>query len=112
MTVTAIIIHPDQVLHYHATLTHEGLRQLIGGDIQVTPIGYEELPTALAWLLDDGVGLPENRVASALLQAAGGDPGDWINGTLVVTGDADTASLTPVPVDEAWVAEFPEEVLG
>jgi hypothetical protein len=108
--VTAIIIHPDQVLHHHATLTHEGLRQLIGGDIQVSIIGYEELPTALAWLRDDGVGLPENRVASALLQAAGS--GDWINGTLVVTGDADTASLSPVAVDEAWVAEFPEEVFG
>jgi hypothetical protein len=111
--VTAIIIHPDQVLHYHGALSHEGLRQLLGGDYAICGVGpAEDLVDALAWIREDGTDLPENRVGSVLLHRAGYDPVDWINGTLVLTGDADADTMLPQPIDAAWVAEFPEEVFG
>lgn len=91
MTIKALVLpHDDDTAHVRLiTPDLRTLQGLVGGMFQVIPLaGRGDM-----WLNEEGKlhGLPRNHNADAVLAAVGQEllPGDYIVGTVVLTGTAD-----------------------
>jgi len=106
---TAILVRPDGIEHYHGPLELEPLQAMVEGLVQVIDVKLDKLPEASMWLNEEGkyLGLVPNPIGTGLLAKAGGFPGDIVVGNVVITGTPDVTGKTQ-PVDDAWLAEFPE----
>jgi hypothetical protein len=92
----ALVIHPDGRIEDWAerpTDLLDALQAACGGDVQTTPPLEHG---ATGWVNEDGIalGLPRNDPGSELMERVPHLPGDYVKGTMVVTGDADDEGET------------------
>lgn len=104
--ITGIIIAPGERAHY-ATRdfdTLDSLQAAVGGLIQLVHLDAD----TVMFINEEGKNqdLPPNPVATRLLAAAGGMPGDWVAGSALLTGITSEGDATFVP--RHWLTAFPD----
>ncbi|HVT78391.1 MAG TPA: DUF3846 domain-containing protein [Acidimicrobiales bacterium] len=105
--VTVLVIPPSgEPVDVEIDASLESLQHLVDGDIeQVTIFGDGG---ALIFNADHRAkaNLAPNPTATRLLHMAGGDPRDYIAGTVIVVGPSDGPITPPTPMERAFVNEM------
>ena len=103
----AITITPETITLGETDTSLSGLQAAVGGCIEAISVTQDDERGAwVGWGNDEAklIGLSRNQLATDLLKRLGwvGMPGDYIAGTLVITGADDEGDIARVP---QWVAQ-------